>query len=121
MKLLFRTSMIRSVCSISLSLLLFLAGTQLALASPSKDFDSSKMYKTYEDGYKAGKKIMKKEYRDASLLDGCIRISDHTMWKDQGWDNETAKKAEKLFFFGCINVNSDLMTKKEFMDKYVWW
>jgi hypothetical protein len=121
MKILIKATIIKSVCIITLLLVLLLAGIQSALASPPNDFDSLEMYKTYEDGYKAGKKVLKKDYRDANLLEGCIRISDHTLWKKQGWDKDTAKKAEKLYFFGCINVKSKKMTKKEFTEKYVWW
>jgi len=121
MKKIFKATMIKSVCGITLLLMLFFAGIQSALASPPKDFEPLEMYKTYEDGYKAGKKVLNKDYKDASLLEGCIRISDHKMWKDQGWDKETSKKAEKIYFFGCINVKSKKMTKKEFTEKYVWW
>lgn len=121
MKIFIKAAMIKSVCKVTLLLVLFFACIQISLAASPKDFEPAEMYKTYEDGYKAGTKVLKKEYRDANLLEGCIRISDHTLWKGQGWDKETAKKAEKIYFFGCVNVKAKKMTKKEFTEKYVWW
>lgn len=101
-------------------ILLLSAGVGADLASSLNELTEDAIYKSYEDGFKAGKKILKKEYRDTSLLDGCIRISDHTLWKNQGYDENTAKKAEKIFFFGCTNVRGKKMNKREFLEKYVW-
>jgi hypothetical protein len=120
MKKLIKKTVIKSGYIATMLLLLFLAGIYLASAAPPEDFDSVEMYRAYEDGYKAGKKILKKEFRDTSLLEGCIRISDHTLWKNKGWDKQISKKAEKMYFYGCTNSRSKKMTKKEFMEKYIW-
>ena len=66
------------------------SGIGAAFASSAKDFTDDEMYQSYEDGFKEGRKILKKEYRDTSLLDGCIRMSDHRLWKNQGYDEDTA-------------------------------
>jgi hypothetical protein len=120
MKKIIKKTVIKSGYIVVLLLFLVLAGISLASAIPPEDFDSAEMYRAYEDGYKAGKKILKKEFRDATLLEGCIRLSDHKMWKNKGWDKNISKKAEKLYFYGCTNSRSDKMTKKEFMEKYTW-
>lgn len=83
-------------------------------ALPPNDFEPWRMYATYENGYAAGKPADE----TVSQLQYCIEESDHSFWKDLGWNDKTIRKAELLWFYGCINTNHKKMTKKEFM-KYM--
>lgn len=89
--------------------LIFFACTVFAL--PPNDFEPWRMYVTYENGYLAGKPIDEK----MSQLEYCIEQADHTSWKAIGWSDETIRKADLIFFYGCINCNNKKLTKKEFM------
>lgn len=83
-------------------------------ALPPNDFEPWRMYATYENGYEAGKSL------DSSVshLQWCMEQSDHSDWKGIGWDDKIIRKADKLFFYGCImNIREKKMTKPEFMKK----
>ena len=43
------------------------------------------------------------------------RNKNYSSWKGTGWDSEIIRKAQNLFFYGCINAIGDKMTKEEFM------
>lgn len=94
---------------------LVILNVSFAIALPPNNFEPWRMYNVYETGYDVGKDILKGVYGNVSLLYGCMEKSDYSSWKAIGWDCETIKKAEKLFFYGCINANSKKMTKEEFM------
>lgn len=100
-----------------ISTFFFLAtlNASFAIALPPNDFEPWRMYAVYETGYDDGGNILKGVYGNASLLNGCMEKSNYSSWKPIGWDAETIRKAEKLFFYGCINANSKKMTKEEFM------
>ena len=86
-----------------------------AMALPPNDFEPWRMYAVYETGYDLGKDIMNGVYGNVSFLQGCMEKSDYSSWKATGWDTETIRKAEKLFFYGCINAVGNKITKEEFM------
>lgn len=90
-------------------ILTFFSGTVFAL--PPNDFEPWRMYATYENGYAAGKPTDE----TMSQLQYCIEQSDHSSWKAIGWNDKTIRKAELIFFYGCINTNNKKMAKKEFM------
>jgi len=100
---------------ISIMLFLVIFNASVAIALPPNDFEPWRMYVVYKTGYDVGKDILKEVYGNVSLLQGCMEKSDYSSWKAIGWDAETIRKAEKLFFYGCINTNSKKMTKEEFM------
>lgn len=94
--------------------LIFFAIT-IVFALPPNDFEPWRMYATHENGYDAGKEVLKGTFGNVSILQGCIEQSDHSSWESMGWDNKTIRKADKIFFYGCINASNRKMTKKEFM------
>jgi len=100
---------------ISLILFSVILNTSFAIALPPDDFEPWRMYAVYETGYDVGKDILKGVYGSVSLLHGCMEKSDYSSWKAIGWDAETIRKAEKLFFYGCINANTKKMAKEEFI------
>jgi len=73
------------------------------------------MYEVYDTGFDLGKSILNLGLEEGHLLKGCIKWADYSSWKSNGWNAETIRKAELLFFYGCINANSTKLQKKEFM------
>ncbi len=93
-------------------LLVLITFATAAFALPPNDFEPWRMYATYENGYVAGKSADE----SVSQLQYCLEQSDHSSWKNQGWNDKTIRKAELLWFYGCINSNQKKITKKEFMN-----
>lgn len=103
----------------SIAIILFMMSLTITFvfATPPNDFEPWRIYATYENGYDTGKEILKGTFGNISLLQGCLEQSDHSSWESMGWDNKTIRKAEKLYFYGCINANEKKLPKKEFMKK----
>ena len=86
--------------------------TNSVLALPPNDFEPWRMYATYENGYSAGKPTDETK----SQLQYCMEHADHSGWKAIGWNDKTIRKADLIFFYGCINSHDKKISKKEFMN-----
>ena len=96
---------------IIINLLLVILGVSFAIALPPNDFEPWRMYAVYETGYDAGKNIS----GNVSSLQYCMENADYFSWASTGWDNQSIRKAEKLFLYGCVKAKDKKMTKQEFM------
>ncbi|MEE8329702.1 MAG: hypothetical protein V3R54_07225, partial [Thermodesulfovibrionia bacterium] len=70
-----------------ISILVIFIGTSV-FAVPPNEFEPWRMYAVYESGYDVGKDILKGNYGNISLLQGCMQ-SDYSSWKLMGWNDVT--------------------------------
>jgi len=87
-------------------------------ATATDALEDWRSYAVYENGYEARALIEKGMLGEGGRFEQCTEQADHSSWKGAFWSQNTIRKAEYIFFFGCFVGPDKKLTKEQFLSRF---